>query len=80
MPPGHTDTKTINARRALTPGMRDLLPIMIAAGGRYPEWKLDQRDKNIMRGLLDRGLVNWHIESRCYSVTDAGRAAIAAPR
>jgi hypothetical protein len=71
---GHTDKATINQRRPLTENMRQTLRAVILAG-ELQATDLDQAEKNAMRALMDRGLVDHHMTPSRYSVTDAGREA-----
>lgn len=72
---GHTNRTTINQRRPLTENMRYYLGRM-AEWGLYGEASLSQAGKNAMRALFTRGYVSWDIETRAYSITDAGRSAL----
>jgi hypothetical protein len=72
---GHTDKATINQRRPLTPGMRELLATVVQKG-RMQKVVMTGIEENRMRALVDRGLVTWHIEFRGYQPTEAGRAAL----
>ena len=70
---GHTDKATINQRIPLSRGMRDLLALVVRKG-RHQVVVMTGVEKSMMRALLNRGLVEWHIEFRGYTATDAGRA------
>lgn len=70
---GHTDKATINQRTPLSKGMRDLLALVVQKG-RYQEIVMTGAEKNMMRALANRGLVEWHIEFRGYTATAAGKA------
>jgi hypothetical protein len=72
---GHTETKTINARRPLTDNMRAVLGTLVRIGRIYHS-HMDQSEANAMRALVARGYAEWHIEWRSYSATLAGRAAL----
>ena len=63
MPSGHTDRGTINARRPLTQGMRDLLAEAVRHGHCYPG---PGSGASRARALMDRGLLQ----------TPAGKIAI----
>lgn len=73
---GHTNKATINQRRPMTSLMVELLTAMALPGVLIPDWKMSGKEKNVMRGLLDRGYATWRIETRNYAITDAGRAAL----
>ena len=72
---GHTNKATINQRRPLTDNMRYELEQMAKYGLRGQS-SLTQSGKNAMRALLDREYATWHIDTRAYEITDAGRAAL----
>lgn len=77
---GHTDHATINARRPLTPGMRETLEWIKRRTDRgspadLPFWsECTKAEKNQIRGLRDRGYV--HDENDALSITQAGRVAL----
>jgi hypothetical protein len=64
---------------APTQGMLDLLDWIASKGGGVPQASLSQADKNMMRALLDRQMVNWDLRARTYRMTPAGRVAIGLP-
>lgn len=53
---GHTDRNTINDRKPLTKGTRDMLADVCRKRFVY-QHELDTADKNRMRALMDRGYV-----------------------
>lgn len=73
---GHTKKATINKRRPLTDGMRELLQ-RLSMQQRMQKIVMSGVEENRMRALCDRGYADWHIEFRGYTITDAGRAALA---
>lgn len=76
---GHTDRATVNARRPLTPGSRELLEQVVSAFLMQSE--LSNGEKNQMRGLADRGLVNQTTGPHLgWKATAAGHAVIQAQR
>lgn len=58
MPIGHTDTATINARRPLSERMKDCLSLL-EQHGVIEHAHLKTSAQNSMRGLVDRGLVEF---------------------
>jgi hypothetical protein len=37
---------------------------------------VDQGEKNAARALIDRGMVRWDIETRCYTIAEPGMTAL----
>lgn len=58
MPSGHTDRATINERRPLTRSMRAMVDRIRANQSSPLVWgQLATPDKNVVRALMDRGIV-----------------------
>lgn len=75
---GHTDRTTINARRPLTPRMRETLAWIDTrerAGAWLRNVSFSNAGRNAARALMDRGLAEPEPNGR-WRCTDAGRAVL----
>lgn len=72
---GHTNKKTINARRPLTENMLDMMR-KLAEWGRVKHSSMSQSQANAIKALCTRGYATFHIEDRSYSLRNAGREAL----
>jgi hypothetical protein len=88
MPSGHTETETINERRSLTDNMRATLQRVydchekagsIGIKGYFRHTQANGAQKNALRALLDRGLIDWNDEHGFYFCTRYGREVLEAP-
>lgn len=70
---GHTDKATINARKPLTPGMREVLEML--SRDRIALRHTERATKNQIRALFDRGYAE-HDGVDYAVITAAGRAAL----
>ncbi len=70
---GHTDKATINARKPLTPGMRETLERLSRSV--FALRHTERATKNQIRALVDRGLAAYDGTDWAF-ITDAGRAAL----
>jgi hypothetical protein len=76
MPSGHTNANTINEPRPLTAGMIAFLERLTRASGGVADRSVDQGEQNAARALIDRRMVGWDIETRCYRMTETGMTAL----